>query len=89
MDTKQLQFCNQCPDYPCKVYRNKLTDSHPGDSRFVYRHELPAMLARLAEIGVERWIVEQQDKWCCPECGGVISFYKYTCAKCGHKQLLD
>lgn len=87
LDTKKLSFCNECDDFPCKVYLAKLPDSHPGDKRFTYRHELPAILARLKMVGVEQWLVEQQQKWCCPECGGVISFYKYACAKCGYKQL--
>ena len=84
--------CNdrcKCDEFPCKVYLAKLPDSHAGDSRFTYRHELFDSLTRLAEIGVEQWILEQEQKWRCPECGGVVSFYKYTCAKCGYKQLFE
>ena len=43
------------------------------------------------ESGVEagtRW-GEVPREWRCPECGGVVSFYKYTCAKCGYKQLFE
>ncbi|MFC1998376.1 DUF3795 domain-containing protein [Chloroflexota bacterium] len=29
LDTKNLQFCNQCEDFPCKVYLKKLPDSPP------------------------------------------------------------
>ena len=87
LNTKRFQFCNQCDEFPCKVYRKKLSDSHPGDKRFAYRHELFDSLARLKEVGIERWLKEQEEKWRCPQCGGVVSFYKYTCAKCGYSSL--
>ncbi|MFC1950857.1 DUF3795 domain-containing protein [Chloroflexota bacterium] len=86
LDTKGLQFCSQCDEFPCKVYRNKLTDSHPGDKRFTYRHELIDSLARLKEVGIDVWLAEQQQKWRCPQCGDTVRFYSYTCIKCGCKE---
>jgi hypothetical protein len=83
---KNLEFCFQCGEFPCGEYRRKLVDSHPGDARFRYRHEVMGSLDRIRTIGVERWLVEQEEKWRCPQCGGVVRFYVYRCPDCGHDQ---
>ena len=87
-ETKKVEFCNQCDEFPCKTYRKKLTDSHPGDKRFAYRHELIDSLASIKEIGVDDWLVKQEAKWRCPQCGGTIRFYKYACPICSYEKRL-
>jgi hypothetical protein len=82
---KGLDFCNQCEDYPCKPWLRKLPDSHPGDARFAYRHEVGDNLQRLKEMGVDGWLEEQKRKWQCPRCGGVVRFYHYRCSDCGYQ----
>ncbi len=80
---KKKNSCYQCKEFPCKKYK-KLCDSHPGDSKFEYRHELPANMRRLKKIGLSKWSKEQEKRWSC-KCGGTILFYHYKCDKCGNK----
>lgn len=39
LEDKGLHFCYECDKFPCPKLRAKLSDSHPGDKRFAYRHE--------------------------------------------------
>ena len=86
VDSKGVAFCFECEDFPCKDYAKKLSESHKGDKRFKYRHELPSNLKRIRKIGTQEWLKEQKTRWRCPQCGGIIKFYHYTCSDCGFKK---
>lgn len=80
---KGLSFCYECEEFPCQKLRTKLPESHPGDKRFAYRHEVIANLLKVKDVGLEIWLEEQATKWRCPECGGHGCFYSYECCDCG------
>jgi DNA-directed RNA polymerase subunit RPC12/RpoP len=40
---------------------------------------------RIKEVGLKRWLREQDKKWQCQKCGGRIIFYQYKCFDCGLK----
>ncbi len=80
----KFDFCYQCKDFPCKLL-TRIQKSHLGDRRYEYRVEIIDNLLRIKKIGKEKWLKEQEGKWCCPKCGGTIVFYLYECLKCGHK----
>ena len=67
-------------------YAKKLSESHKGDKRYKYRHELPSNLKRIKKIGIQKWLLEQKTRWKCPKCGGTINFYHYKCSDCGFKK---
>ena len=83
---KNFSFCFECEEFPCKVYTKKISDSHKGDKRYQYRHELPSNLERIKKIGIEKWLKEQKTRWQCPKCLGTIRFYHYKCPHCGFKK---
>jgi hypothetical protein len=85
-EKNNFNFCYECEIFPCKDYRKKLSDSHKGDKKFNYRHELPKNLKRIKKIGKQDWAIEQKTRWKCPKCGGIIKFYKYSCSDCGNKK---
>jgi hypothetical protein len=45
-------------------------------------------LERIKEIGIEKWLTEQAERWCCEKCGTVSTWYRNKCEKCG-AELID
>jgi hypothetical protein len=82
-DEKGLEFCSACDDYPCTKYKKKLTDSHPGDPRFIYRHEVENNLVLLSQLGQQAFLEHMDSRFTCPECGGRVVWYDYRCTDCG------
>jgi hypothetical protein len=81
--SKGVEFCHQCPDYPCQIhgFLQKASSQVP-----VLRH-LKAIDDNQQYIkanGVSAWLNEQEDKWKCPACGNEFSWYADVCAGCGH-----
>ena len=84
-----LDYCMDCQKFPCTVHNKKLIQSHPGDERFRYRHEIPQNFRMLKKLGTDRYIVDQTKRFLCPDCGGQVSWYHYTCKECGNKVDID
>lgn len=82
MDHQNLRYCYQCTDFPCKVLK-KLQQSHPGNPKFSYRHEMLDNLDDLKRLGERQWIQLQKKKWTCPKCKGKLLFYANQCPTCG------
>jgi hypothetical protein len=80
---KLKSFCFECDEFPCKSYRRKLIESHPGDLRFDYRHELKDDFTQFSKLGLERFLRYQNEKWKCKFCEGRVHFYHYKCGDCG------
>lgn len=80
---QKKNYCIACGDFPCKKIRKKLLDSHPGNPKFQYRHEIPEIFAKLKEMTVEDYLEFQKNRWVCPHCGGLVHFYDYRCSECG------
>jgi len=83
LDERGLDLCVECDEFPCRKHNSKLSGSHPDDPRFAYRRETVANLRCIQEVGFEAWLGEQDARWKCPECGGRVVFYHYTCVECG------
>lgn len=85
---KELDYCIDCNEFPCKLINKKLVNSHPGDERFSYRHEIPTIFPKLKTMSVEEFTAYQKRRWTCSKCDGTIRFYHYTCDQCGDKSLV-
>lgn len=85
---QRKNFCHECDQLPCKEHRRKLLDSHPGDPRFKYRHEIMENFEKLAKLGIKQYLEYQKNKWTCPSCKGRIHMYYYSCGQCG-KELIS
>ena len=81
-EDKDLDFCIDCSDFPCQLLEKKLKNSHPGETRFKYRHEIYDNLRGIKEIGVENWLKEQRNRFRCPKCNGSVMWYVYKCKEC-------
>ncbi len=78
----QGQYCYECEDFPCerlqrldKRYRNN------------FRMSMIDNLEYMKENGIEDFLLKEDDKWKCPECGAVICCHNGICFNCGFEKL--
>ena len=86
-ETKNLDYCIYCAEFPCKIIEEKLFATHAEDPRFAYRHEVTRIFPKLLELGEEQYLQYQKDRWICPTCAGRVLFYEYRCVDCGRKEI--
>ncbi len=72
-----LDFCGQCDEYPCQQLKE-------FQVAMPHRIELWDNLARIEEVGWERWYAEKLEHYACARCGTINSAYDPTCRRCGH-----
>jgi hypothetical protein len=72
--------CGDCSDFPC----DRITDFNNDGMR--HHAEAIENLKHMQEIGAEKWILEQEERWRCPECHVQVHWYERTCFSCGVKQ---
>ena len=63
------------------MYLTKLDTRHKesyGDSPI-------SNLIGIQEIGIKKWLLEQEKLYTCPNCGGNLSVHDDECFDCGHK----
>lgn len=73
---KGIEFCSQCPEYPC----NQLTEFQ---SKMPHRTELFHSLELLKEKGWENWFVDMVERHSCTHCHTLNGWYELACRKCG------
>ncbi len=73
-------FCDGCGDYPCADVMEK---------EIRYSNAYPMVetpignLAYIRQHGMEPFLAQEQARWACPGCGGVICVHDGVCAGCG------
>lgn len=77
---KQIDFCFECEDFPCDNLK-ELDQRHVRDDGV----SLIGNLLRIKEIGVEKWLEEQEKAWTCPQCSGNLCVIDKQCYDCGYK----
>jgi uncharacterized protein DUF3795 len=83
--TKDIDFCFECNELPCKEFERKIFSSHPKDPRFQYRREVLNNLETLSKLGIKDYLKYQNKKWECPICKGRIHWYHYRCSQCNQE----
>lgn len=70
-------FCFECEQYPC-------TQINRMDSRYRRSYEMSVKdnLEYIRKKGIESFIEEQQKKYLCSTCGGLISIHNRKCFAC-------
>lgn len=76
--SKQLHYCFECNDFPCEQLQQL-------DSRYRQRFGMSMIdnLKNIKENGMEKFLQEQEEKYKCPKCGGVICVHNGKCYSCG------
>jgi hypothetical protein len=80
----KVNYCYECPDFPCERL------SHL-DKRYVinYNESFIKNLEYIREHGISRFLLREQEKWKCPQCGGIVSCHNSICYNCGLNRLAD
>lgn len=69
--------CSDCPDFPCSLITNFNNDGR------LHHAELLGNLRQIRDIGVQKWVKNEEERWCCPQCHLPMSWYDSECARCG------
>jgi hypothetical protein len=77
---KEIDFCYECENFPCENLQKI-------DILYQERYSVNMVenLKRIEEIGVKKWLQEQEKLYTCPECGGEICIHDTECYDCGNK----
>ena len=73
-----VRYCFECDEFPCEHLR--YIDKHYREG---YRMSMIENLEYIKEYGMEKLLTKEEEKWKCPECGGVISCHNGICYSCG------
>jgi hypothetical protein len=79
---KQVKYCYECSKFPCENVEsmNKRYSKHFHMSQI-------ENLNYIKENGVEKFLEKEEERWKCPECGGVISCHNGICYGCRLEEL--
>ena len=78
----KIKYCYECPDFPCP--RLKRLDKRYREK---YHMSMIENNKRIKETGIDKFIEEQNEKWGCPKCDGMISCHNGLCFKCDIEKL--
>ncbi len=79
-----VKYCYQCDDFPCREL------SHLDKRyRMYYRMSMVENLESIKESGTRQFLEKEEERWKCPECGGVICCHNGICFSCGVSKLRD
>ena len=76
--TKQIEYCFDCAVFPC-------TNLKTLDDRYREKYAM-SMIENLGYIlanGILQFLKREQERWKCPNCGGIICVHNKMCYKCG------
>ena len=77
----KYRYCHECPDFPC-----------PRLKRLVIRYQkynlnMIENLTFIRDRGMEAFLLQEEEKWKCPECGGAICCHNGICFSCQVEKL--
>lgn len=77
----KFKFCYECKKFPCEqlLKLDKRYEKKGWDVSFSGNNK------RIKEIGLEKFIKEQEKKFTCPKCGGTICVHLNACYGCKNK----
>ena len=78
----KIQYCYECDDFPCRNLKH--LDKRYGS---LYRMSMIENQEIMKKEGVAGLLVREEEKWKCPECGGVICCHNGICYSCGLERL--
>lgn len=69
--------CYECDEYPCK--RLKQLDKR---YRTNYNMSMIENLNNMSEMGTKKFLENEEEKWKCKKCGGLICVHRNKCLRC-------
>lgn len=74
----QIGYCYECSDFPCEKLR-KLDRRY----RTFFRMSMIENLQFIKEHGIQKFLIREQEKWKCSDCGETICCHNGVCFNCG------
>lgn len=69
--------CSDCDELPCSRVMFMV------NTGLLHRTEYLPNLKKMREMGVREWILYEEERWRCPQCGAPLSWYDAECVGCG------
>ena len=76
------KFCSEkCKKYPCARLRRL-------DKRYRTNYGMSMIenLDYIQNYGLKKFLMNEENRWNCPECGEIISVHRKICSNCGKKK---
>jgi hypothetical protein len=70
--------CSGCEELPCYRITNLMNMGN-----YLHRKEYLPNLKKIREMGVQKWVEYEAERWRCPKCGLPMSWYDAECIGCG------
>lgn len=81
LDKQSNSRCSGCEELPCNRITNLINMGN-----YLHRDEYLPNLKKIREMGVEKWVQFEQERWRCPQCRLPMSWYDAECIGCGAKR---
>lgn len=78
----EVEYCYQCKDFPCEGLLH-ITKTYQTR----YRMSMQENLEYIRDHGIAKFLKSEENKWKCPNCGGVICCHNGICFNCGLDKL--
>jgi hypothetical protein len=74
------KHCFGCDDFPCQALKHL-------DKRYRTKCGMSMIenLKNVDKLGLERFCIEEAERWTCPGCGGTICVHRAECPSCGRR----
>jgi hypothetical protein len=69
--------CTDCEELPCYRITNLI-----NMGLYLHRKEYLPNLKKIREMGVQKWVEKEEERWRCQKCGFPMSWYDAECARC-------
>lgn len=79
--TKQIEYCFECTDFPCENLTKLDTRT-----RAKYGMSMIENLRNIQTHGIEQFLKNEQERWKCSTCGGIIWVHNKTCYTCNQSR---
>ena len=81
LDKQDNARCSDCEELPCHRITNLI-----NMGRYLHRKEYLPNLEKIREMGVQKWVKYEEERWRCPRCRLPMSWYDAECIGCGAKR---
>ncbi len=78
LDKQKNSRCSECEELPCYRVTNLI-----NMGRYLHRKEYLPNLKKMREMGIQKWVQYEKERWSCPKCGLPMRWYDTECVGCG------
>ncbi|MFX4262312.1 DUF3795 domain-containing protein [Pelotomaculum propionicicum] len=81
LSVNQSSYCFDCEKYPCSKLKQL-------DKRYRTKYGMSMVenLNKIKEIGIDKFMIDENQRWVCHKCGDVICVHNKKCYKCGFQR---